>query len=76
MLLALPWQAILWVELPLAAISFLLAWRLMPADPRRPARPQFDFVGAASQTASALALMVCLLLPGREMVRDGLVVRR
>jgi MFS family permease len=65
LMLRFPWQAILWAEIPLMAIAFLVAWRLMPEDARSPGLParagsrqRLDVVGAGTLTASALVLML------------------
>jgi len=74
------WQALLWAEVPLMALAFVLAWRLMPDDAhaspelgpaaprpveaRRAARPRFDLVGAVSLTISSLLLMFGLAQVG------------
>lgn len=53
------WRSIILVEVPVALVALILAWRLMPDDSRR-SRPQFDLFGASSLTASVLTLMVTL----------------
>lgn len=62
---AFPWQSIILVEIPVAAIAVVLAWRLMPEDSQT-SRPQFDLVGAGSLTASALVLMLGLRQVGQS----------
>lgn len=58
------WKAIILVEIPVTVLALLAAWWLMPEDSRT-SRPQFDVVGAATLTASALVLMFGLRLVGQ-----------
>jgi len=57
------WRSIILVEVPVAILAVVLAWRLLPDDSQR-SRPQFDLVGAGSLTASVLTLMLTLRMVG------------
>lgn len=59
------WQAILFLEVPLAGIAFGLAWWLMPNDVRTP-KPTFDLVGALSLAMAALTLMLIMMTGGQR----------
>jgi MFS family permease len=59
MLLRFAWQSMIWIEIPLAALSFGLVLRLMPDDSRA-SRVPVDLIGAATLTASALVLILGL----------------
>lgn len=58
------WQAIFLVNVPLAGVALLLAWRYLPADPRGAAakRPVFDHLGTVllALTLAAYALAMTL----------------
>jgi EmrB/QacA subfamily drug resistance transporter len=67
---AFSWQAIILVEIPVALLALGLAWWLMPGD-EHAARPDFDWVGAASLTGSVLVLMVGLRAAGESGWTSG-----
>ena len=54
------WRAIFWVQLPLGVLTFVLAYRFLPAEPSKNINTRFDFLGnlmlACSLAAYALAL--------------------
>jgi EmrB/QacA subfamily drug resistance transporter len=60
---ALGWQAVFFVNVPLAATVFALAFALIPADRRPTARRSFDLPGALSAT-TGVTLMVFALVQG------------
>jgi EmrB/QacA subfamily drug resistance transporter len=58
------WQAVFWINPPLAAVAVGLLWSFAPADRREPRR--FDIVGAAIIAASLGALAWALSQIGRN----------
>jgi predicted MFS family arabinose efflux permease len=60
------WPAIFFVNIPIAAIVALAAWKLIPHDARTAARRAFDLPGALTVTAAA-TLAVFALVQGPEI---------
>ncbi len=54
------WQAAFWIKLPIAALAFVLALRLVPTS-RDPARPPVDRVGLVISTLGVLALVYTVI---------------
>ncbi len=63
---ALGWEAVFFVNVPLAAVAVLLAFPLIPADRRSEARRSFDLPGAASATLG-VTLAVFALVEGPNL---------
>lgn len=59
------WSAIFYVNIPLAGIVALAAWKLIPHSPRSGGRRTFDLPGALTVTAAA-TLLVFALVQGPE----------
>jgi EmrB/QacA subfamily drug resistance transporter len=57
------WEAVFFVNVPLATIAMALAFVLIPADPPREAGRKFDLPGALSATAG-ITLLVFTLVQG------------
>lgn len=53
------WRAVFWVDVPLAAVALVSAWRWLPASPARH-DSRFDFAGGALLTGGLVATMVAL----------------
>jgi EmrB/QacA subfamily drug resistance transporter len=60
---ALGWQAVFFVNVPLATGAIALAFALIPADPGREAKRRFDLPGALSATLG-ISLLVFALVQG------------
>lgn len=59
------WPAVFFVNVPLAGIVALAAWRLIPRDPPATAKRRFDLPGGLTVTAAA-TLIVFTLVQGPE----------
>lgn len=66
-----PWQAIFWINLPIAAVAIVVAWRWLPRRRHHGSRGGFDWPGAALVTVVLAALN--LALSGNEASR-GLAI--
>ncbi len=60
------WEAVFFVNVPLAGFAAVLALRLIPADERRSANRSFDLPGAISATAG-ITLVVFALVQGPQL---------
>lgn len=60
-----PWQSIFWINLPLAVLSILVAWKVFPKDRTIP-NPTFDWPGAAGVTLFVFAGMIAISLADRN----------
>jgi len=60
------WQAVFYVNVPLAGLVALAALAVIPRDPRQPARRRFDLPGALTATGGA-TLAVFVLVQGPEL---------
>jgi EmrB/QacA subfamily drug resistance transporter len=58
---ALGWEGVFFVNVPLAAVAVLLAFRLIPADRRRDAGRRFDAPGALCATFGVTLLVFALV---------------
>jgi EmrB/QacA subfamily drug resistance transporter len=58
---ALGWEAAFFVNVPLAGLALLLAFRLIPSDPTRERGRRFDLPGALSATLGVTLLVVALV---------------
>jgi EmrB/QacA subfamily drug resistance transporter len=58
---ALGWEAVFFVNVPLAGAALVLAFALIPADPRARARRGFDLPGALSVTLGVSLLVLTLV---------------
>jgi EmrB/QacA subfamily drug resistance transporter len=58
---ALGWEAIFFVNVPLAAIALILAFALIPSDPERETGRRFDLPGALSVTLGVTLLVFALV---------------
>ena len=58
---ALGWEAVFFVNVPLAGIALALAFALIPADPEREIGRRFDLPGALSATLGATLLVFALV---------------
>ena len=67
-----PWQAIFWINLPIAAVAIVVAWRSLPRSGPRVPRGAFDWPGAALATIVLAGLN--LALTGNEARQAGLAV--
>jgi EmrB/QacA subfamily drug resistance transporter len=63
---SLGWEAVFFVNVPLAVIAVLLAFALVPADGRREPGRAFDLLGALSATLG-VTLLVFALVQGPEL---------
>ena len=63
---ALGWEAVFFVNVPLAGGAALLAFPLIPADPEREINRRFDFPGAFSATFG-ITLLVFALVQGPQL---------
>lgn len=68
----LPWQALFWVNLPLAAAAIVVAWRALPRTRREGQSDAFDWPGALLVAVVLVGLN--LALSGNEASRAGLAV--
>jgi len=59
------WEAVFYVNVPLAALGILAAFLVIPADPPRAARRSFDLPGALTATAG-VTFLVYVLVQGPE----------
>jgi MFS family permease len=66
------WQAVFWINPPLAAVAVALLWRFAPADTR--ARRGFDVIGAAILAMALGAFAFTLSQIGAASVPQGAVV--
>ena len=67
---ALGWEAVFFVNVPLAAVALLLAFALIPADRERETGRRFDLPGALSAT-SGVTLLVFALVQGPTLGWDS-----
>ena len=67
-----PWQAIFWINIPIAAVAIVVAWRSLPRPGPHGTRGAFDWPGAALVTVVLAGLN--LALSGNEASRAGLGV--
>jgi EmrB/QacA subfamily drug resistance transporter len=58
---ALGWQAVFFVNVPLAVMVLVLAFVLIPADDEREGGRAFDFLGALSATSGVILLVFALV---------------
>ena len=58
---AIGWEAVFFVNVPLAGAALLLAFALIPADGRRDRQRGFDLAGALSATAGVTLIIVALV---------------
>jgi EmrB/QacA subfamily drug resistance transporter len=63
---ALGWEAVFFVNVPLASVALLLAFALIPADRERDGRRSFDLAGALSATLG-ITLLVLALVQGPKL---------
>ncbi len=67
------WQAIFWVNVPLALLSIAVAWVVFPSD-RSFHIPAFDWVGAGAVTALIFAGMTGISQVSKTGLRDSLTI--
>src|SRR5829696_3061959 len=63
---ALGWEAVFFVNVPLASVALVLAFALIPADRERESDRSFDIPGALSATLG-VTLLVCALVKGPSL---------
>jgi len=63
---ALGWEAVFFVNVPLASVAVVLAFALIPADRERESDRSFDIPGALSATLG-VTLLVCALVKGPSL---------
>lgn len=67
LIVAFGWEAIFWINIPLAALALVSTWRLAPADPQRPRVPlartlrESDIPGVLLFIATVVGLLVFVL---------------
>jgi EmrB/QacA subfamily drug resistance transporter len=67
---ALGWEAVFFVNVPLATVAILLAFALIPADGRRERDRRFDLPGALTAT-TGITLLVFALVEGPQLGWDS-----
>jgi EmrB/QacA subfamily drug resistance transporter len=70
---ALGWEAVFFVNVPLAGLAILLAFTLIPADGGREGDRRFDLPGALTATAG-ITLLVFALVEGPGLGWDSLAI--
>ena len=70
---ALGWEAVFFVNVPLAGVAILLAFSLIPADGGRERDRKFDLPGALTATAG-ITLLVFALVQGPRLGWDSLAI--